>query len=461
METEASLGQDQRATLAQFREFTANARDVPASIALLSSCGWDIEQAVTLHLTAGDEPMPMPTAGRAAGSGAAGPAPPQHPDDLGAPLLDEVAAAPRAPAPRGVVGWIVSSLRRISTSILEVLAAFIMGPAGALGPQQSGAAFQRALTTSYGQDLTWPRFHEGTFASALTAARQDLKLLVVYLHSDIARHSQEFVTQVLCSEAVRNMLDENFVLWGGDVARLESHQVSQMIHARRFPSLTALLPVSVEEIRVIQRVDGQVQPDGAVAMLHACMDEMDTHRTELMARQEQHHEDRQLRQDQDTEYEEALAMDRQRAEERRKEEEARREADREAREKAEAEAAIIKRSETEKFELETRRKAAAQKMTEAGVGEDCTARIALRLPAGQRVDRKFRPTDTLEAVYAWADCLVHLPENEAKGLVVPMKFVLKNSYPAKLLVEKDKTVQELQLAGASILLQEVEDDDES
>lgn len=460
MESEASLGTEQRATLAQFREFTANARDVPASIALLSSCGWDIEQAVTLHLTAGDDPMPA--VGHAAGSSTA--APPQRADDLGAPLLegdgaggDAVAAAARAP--RGVFGWIVSSLRRLSVSILELLAAFIMGPAGALQTQQSGAAFQRALTNSYGQDLIWPRFHEGTFASALATARQELKLLVVYLHSDIARHSQEFVTQVLCCEGVRMMLDENFVLWGGDVARLESHQVSQMIHARGFPCLTALLPVSVEEIRVIQRVHGQVQPDAAVAMLHACMDEMGSYRAELVARQEQHSEDRQLRQDQDQEYEQALAMDRQRAEEQKKEDETRREAEREEREREEAQQAIIKRTETEKLDLESRRKKAAQKMVEEGVGEDCTARIALRLPAGQRVDRKFRPGDTLEKVYAWADCLVHLPENEAKGLVVPMKFVLKNSYPAKLLIEKDKTVQELQLAGASILCQEVEDDD--
>jgi len=258
---------------------------------------------------------------------------------------------------------------------------------------------------------------------------------------------------------VRTMLDENFVLWGGDVARLESHQVSQMIHARGFPCLTALLPVSVEEIRVIQRVHGQVEPDAAVAMLHACMDEMGSHRAELVARTEQHSEDRMLRQDQDQEYEQALAMDRQRAEERKKEEEVRREAEREEREMEEAQQAIIKRSETEKFELESRRKKAAQKMVEEGTGEAYTARIAMRLPAGQRVDRKFRPEDTLEAVYAWADCLAYLPENEAKALVVPMKFALKNSYPAKLLIEKDKTIQELQLSGASILCQEIEDDD--
>lgn len=223
--------------------------------------------------------------------------------------------------------------------------------------------------------------------------------------------------------------------------------------------MTALLPVSVEEIRVIQRVSGQVEPDAAVAMLHACMDEMGSHRAELVARQDQHTEDRQLRVDQDAEYQEALALDRQRAEERQREEAARQEVEREQRELQEAQQAIIKRSETEKFDLDERRKRAAQKMVEQGIGEDYTARIALRLPAGQRLDRRFRPGDTLEVVYAWADCLMHLPENEGKGLVVPMKFVLKNSYPAKLLVEKEKTIQELQLAGASILCQEVEDDD--
>ena len=36
-----------------------------------------------------------------------------------------------------------------------------------------------------------PRFHDGSFSQAVTRARQDLKLLVVYLHSFLANHGTE------------------------------------------------------------------------------------------------------------------------------------------------------------------------------------------------------------------------------------------------------------------------------
>ena len=41
------------------------------------------------------------------------------------------------------------------------------------------------------------------------------------------RHSQSVCSDVLANEVIRTVLDENFILWGGDVARMEAHQAAE------------------------------------------------------------------------------------------------------------------------------------------------------------------------------------------------------------------------------------------
>merc|ERR1711862_502140 len=80
---------------------------------------------------------------------------------------------------------------------------------------------------------------------------------------------------------------------------------------------------------------------------------------------------------------------------------------------------------------------------------EASSSISLRLPAGQRIQRKFAPTATLEQVYEWAELSPFLPENVGKGLVVPERFILKAAFPSKNLVEREQTVEALNLAGSS------------
>jgi len=134
-----------------------------------------------------------------------------------------------------LASWLSRGLRRVGVSVLSVLCTFIFGPGGPqlAGGNSSGAAFSRALTNAYGAQLQLPAFFEGSFTQAFQAARQQLKLLVIYLHSENSRYTQGFCSEVLGNEFVRSMLDENFIVWGGDVVRMESSRVAQMIRARQ------------------------------------------------------------------------------------------------------------------------------------------------------------------------------------------------------------------------------------
>jgi len=469
------LSAQHRQDLALFCEVTANARDPQSAQQLLQACNWNVEQALQLHWAGNDEDAEAQALGTTAA--APPPAPLVNPaDSLGAPLLERPNAQADADgdASRGgariqqtdaptsrnsFVAWIMGGIRRLSLSVFTIVCTFIFGPGGPRlrGGATSGAAFSRALNAAYGAELRLPVFFSGSFAQALQAARLDVKLLVVYLHSENARHTQSFCTEVLSNDYVCTMLNENFLLWGGDVLRMETHFVAQMMHARQYPCFCVLLPANADEIRVIGALHGEVHVDAAVGLLTTCLEEMDAHRAEIVARREQQAEDRNLREQQDREYQEALEMDRRREEQQQLLEREQREAQRLAEEQLRQEQEALSRYEAQQQELQERRRRQAAELTPEG--SEATSRISLRLPAGQRVQRKFAPFTTLKDVYAWADCAAYLPENEGRDLVVPDRFVLKTSFPTKDLVEMSSTVEDLQLAGTNIVLAAIEDDD--
>merc|ERR1719343_1565849 len=125
-----------------------------------------------------------------------------------------------------------------------------------------------------------------------------------------------------------------------------------MIHARQYPCFCALLPTSVDEIRVLGALQGEIQVDAAVALLHSCMEEMETHRAEIVARSMQQQEDRSLREQQDREYQEALEMDRKLEEERREKEAVEREARRKEEEERRQEQEALERLEAEQKKVD-------------------------------------------------------------------------------------------------------------
>mmetsp|Transcript_81959 Transcript_81959/g.171520 ORF Transcript_81959/g.171520 Transcript_81959/m.171520 type:complete len:464 (-) Transcript_81959:80-1471(-) len=460
-----SLSAENQEALVLFDEVTAHQCERTRALQILQSCNWNVEQAIQLHLAAGDGHAPqhpfmgvapdLPPSGlRQRGSSSAAPRDPSEPRDR---ARSDASGAGRGRA-SSVLEWLARGLYYVGVTFRNIVCAFIFGPGGPRlgGGHSSGASFARALTDSYGPSLELPNFFDGSFAQALRQAQQNLQLLVVFLHSEHARDARRFCTSILADETVRNMLNENFVLWGGDTARMEAHHVAQMVRARRYPCFCILLPASVEEIRVLGTVQGDVQVEEAVHLLMNCLEQMETHRAEIMARNMQHVEDRELRQQQDREFQEALEVDRKLTEQREIQEKLEREAreiEEAARRKEEEEAAKIERAWRQ---VEEDRKQQAQCLQPPG--PDCTASIALRLPAGPRAQRKFNPSAPLKDVYAWANCVAHLPENEGKGWSVPMKFVLKTSFPTRELVEMDSSIADLQLSGTNLMLAEVEEE---
>jgi len=82
------------------------------------------------------------------------------------------------------------------------------------------------------------------------------------------------------------------------------------------------------------------------------------------------------------------------------------------------------------------------------------ARLVLRLPTGERVERTFGAAEPLERVFAWVECCQFLPEAKDRELGIPSSFVLATSFPQRrmCLEDRSRSLAELGLAPSAALL---------
>jgi hypothetical protein len=83
-----------------------------------------------------------------------------------------------------------------------------------------------------------------------------------------------------------------------------------------------------------------------------------------------------------------------------------------------------------------------------------TARLVLRLPSGERVERAFASSESFSRVREWVECCAHLPEARDRDLQIPIHFDLAIAMPPQKFSseEDDKSLVDLGLAPSAALL---------
>lgn len=435
-----SLSQGQRDVLNTVMEIVP---DTTEQVALhhLESCNWNADQAVALLFQ-----NPAPTVAAASG-------------DAATPLLStgepqrEQMLPPRVGVFTGLLTGTFSVVRFLVGGVFGILNTFLFGPSG-----RNDTNFLAYFRQQFGEPA--PEFLNTSFSQAMNKARQDAKLLVVFLHCDTAAQAREFCRDVLQNENIRELLS-NFVVWGGDIMRMEPHRVAQSLGVRSYPYLSVILPVSLDDIRVVGLAQ-QTDLDSMVAMLTGCVERAAEHAREMGQQRSRVEEDRALLAMQDAEYEEALARDRQADAERRAKQEADREAAEAEQRRAEKAAAAAKEREERKERIDAERRALAVEIparVEASLADAEAVRIGVRLPSGQRLDERFGADAPLQLVADWAAAA---PFRGERAVEVPLRFQLVTSFPTQVLSDMSKSLRDLGLApSAALLLKEIDEDDEA
>lgn len=366
------------------------------------------------------------------------------------PFMDEQIGSLIFPVqtPRGFGGWLLFfstfPLRIMAVTFFKVTT-FVFR---LIQPDQRPAltdpnnvvqSFIETYDQKYGSQH--PRFFVGSYNTVLNEAKKELKFLVVYLHSKDHQDTDRFCRQTLSNPDVINYINENCIMWACSVDTKEGYQASLSLRENSYPFL-ALVALCNYKMTIVGRIEGYHGPEETLRRIQAIMNDNEAFLVVARADRQERNFTQALRQEQDEAYQESLRADREKEERRRREKLLEEERLKEQREADEAE----KRRQEELI----RRKADAVNHVpqEPSPDEPGLCRILVRLPKGQKLERRFRRSEhTLKDLYYFI--LAH-PES-------PHNFEMATSFPKRTLAyqaEQDAcpTLAEAGLGASEALL---------
>ncbi|KAG5589480.1 hypothetical protein H5410_039994 [Solanum commersonii] len=254
-----------------------------------------------------------------------------------------------------------------------------------------------------------PSFVAEGFMDALQRSRNEYKLLFVYLHSPDHPDTPVFCERTLCNEDLVAFINENFVAWGGSIRASEGFKMSNSLKASRFPFCAVVMAATNQRIALLQQAEGPKSPEEMLTVLQRVIEESAPVLVTARVEAEERRNNIRLREEQDAAYRAALeadqARERQRIEEQERLEREAAEAERKRKEEEEArERAAHEAAEREAALVKIRQEKLLSLGPEPEKGPDVT-QVLVRFPTGERKERRFHCTTTLQSLYDYVDSL--------------------------------------------------------
>ncbi|KAG0028199.1 hypothetical protein BGZ82_008548 [Podila clonocystis] len=309
-------------------------------------------------------------------------------------------------------------------------------------------------------------------ARALNKAKNDLKFLVVYLHSDEHDATDKYCKETLAdSELLSYLVVNEMIIWGGNVKETEGFQVATTLQTVRYPFLGVIAlsqPTagsSATKMVLIDRIEGPSTAEQIIERLTQQVNRQSAALDRLRSERRERDMAREIRQQQDDAYQQSLRADREKARQQREAQEA---ADKLKQEQerivAEKEAALNRRERHLKYLYENLPE-------EPTAGETGCARLSFKLWNGERVIRRFRGTEPVEHVYIFIET-IEFRENGAKaelqleaeehvGYKHEYDFVLISPFPRTKIVNREALIKDEPALwpSASLVVELVEEDE--
>ncbi|CAN6484811.1 unnamed protein product [Victoria cruziana] len=333
----------------------------------------------------------------------------------------------------GALSWAVGRGR--GDSEVSPLLSLSAGSAEAL-------RFIEAFEREYGgEGRAWPNFVANGFMEALQTSQNSFKLLFVYLHSPDHPDTPVFCEGTLCSQVVAEFVNENFVSWGGSIRASEGFKMSNSLKASRFPFCAIVMAAANQRIALLQQIEGPKSPQEFLTILQKVVEESAPVLVAARLDEEERRNTRRLREEQDAAYRAALeadqARERQRREEQERIEREAAEAERKRKEEQEALERAAREAAEKEAALERRRQEKALSLgIEPEKGPDVT-QVLVRFPTGERKERRFQSSATIESLYDYVDSL---------GFLKTEKYKLVSNFP-RVIYNTEKYQLSLREAG--------------
>ncbi|XP_022699313.1 FAS-associated factor 2-like [Varroa jacobsoni] len=205
------------------------------------------------------------------------------------------------------------------------------------------------------------------------------------------------------------------LVWGCSVQLPEGHKVSRTLKERTYPFVCVVV-LRESRMTLVARIQGQVEsPEQLLSILTTVRADNEASLRAAQIERNERTVNQTLRQQQDEAYLQSLRADQEKARKKREEEQRKRDAEEAAARQAAEEARAAELREREKVEL------ARQVPAEPAKEDEGAIQLALRLPSGKRIDRRFLQTHSMKYLYYYVLCHSEAPDN----------FEIHTSYPRR------------------------------
>lgn len=261
--------------------------------------------------------------------------------------------------------------------------------------------FIKFFDETYGRDH--PTFYQGSYNQALSDAKQELRFLLVYLHKDNDEECNAFCRNTLSSPAVAEFVNASMLFWACSVSTGEGRRVANNVQENTFPFL-GVICLRENRMTIVGRILGSLEP---VVLVHKLQTICVANEASLVAARADRVErnfNQTLRRQQDEAYEASLRADQQKEQQRR---DAKAQLEAELSRQAQMEAEERRR----KQELQERKVDLLSRMPAEPPASDAdTVCVVFKLPNGERLERRFNSTTTLQDVFNFVFCQPSSPD---------------------------------------------------
>lgn len=289
-----------------------------------------------------------------------------------------------------------------------------------------------------------PAWIQQSYRDAIATSHAMEKYLLLYIHSPLHQDTDRFCRQILCSNTFVSFSNDNILCWGGSIDTKEGYTVGSMLRATTYPFLAIVKPSLTStgryQITILDRYEGLCPTDYLLNKITSAIDKSQTVLDRELAHKRALEANRNLREEQERELAETMAIDQERMRKAKADREAKAKAEEEENDAAEL-AEAMKLSEMLNVEAEIQRKKEII-VPEPAKGKGVT-QFRINIPKGGRLQRRFPNSSKMLDLFNYIDV-----EFASKNIGID-NYELATNYPKRTFAAEDKdlTLSEAGLIG--------------
>ncbi|KAJ3427299.1 fas-associated protein [Anaeramoeba flamelloides] len=300
------------------------------------------------------------------------------------------------------------------------------------------STFLTEFEDSFGLDH--PTFYQGTYKEAFRFAKESSKFFVVYLHSSDHTSTSDFCLRVLTDENIIAFVNENFIFWGESIKHPSGFLLTNKFFVTTYPFMAVVSTNTRTRSQVVKIFEGQINADQLMTGLISALEENASAISEQRIQENERSSIRQIREQQDREYQESIERDQERQRIEFEQEQQQRIERMEREEKIKR-----KKEKKERQMLELEEKIQNLKPEPDPKTEEGVIRLRVILPDGDKISRCFKKDWEMKTIFDWVDI------NSNKSLK-PNKYYLVKNYPKTSFSDKNATFEDAKIENGDSLM---------